>query len=242
MHRTRGQHRRRLGTRLPGQPVPGSDPTPTSRRVPPALLLRYLLHHKGLPCRAALRPQNPCKVRPLSYPEPTRHAHTLTGGLAGKRAQGRPLDWFASAFGSHVWGSRSDHTWGLGDPAHRPGHGWGSRVAATAEQEFGHSCDFGDHWTHPLRLDQFGTFAAAGAGTGERDGSWVRLWRAPQRRPHDPKKPLPAVRSADKPSGRAPTCPGYRGGVAARFGGRNGSRCALWRCPRPRGTGRPAGI
>ena len=57
MHRTRGQHRSRPRTPLPSQSVPGGDPAAASGRVPPALVLRYPLHHKGLPCRAALRSQ-----------------------------------------------------------------------------------------------------------------------------------------------------------------------------------------
>jgi hypothetical protein len=37
--------------------VSGGDPPASSVSVPPTLILRYLLHHKSLPCRAALRPQ-----------------------------------------------------------------------------------------------------------------------------------------------------------------------------------------
>jgi len=39
---------------MPGLPVPSLHPAPSAGRVPPALLMRYLLHSKGLSCRAAL--------------------------------------------------------------------------------------------------------------------------------------------------------------------------------------------
>src|SRR5438477_6503232 len=53
----RGQHRYRLLTPMPGLPVPRLDPAPAACRVPPTLLMRYLLHHKGLSRRAALGSQ-----------------------------------------------------------------------------------------------------------------------------------------------------------------------------------------
>jgi len=42
---------------MPGQTMPGGDPPTPSCRVPPTLILRYLLHHKGLSTRAALESQ-----------------------------------------------------------------------------------------------------------------------------------------------------------------------------------------
>jgi hypothetical protein len=55
--RARGQHRDQLWAPVPGQGVPGGDPAPPSGRVPAALILRYLLHHKGLLSWAALASQ-----------------------------------------------------------------------------------------------------------------------------------------------------------------------------------------
>ena len=42
---------------VPGLRVPRRHPAPAAGRVPPTLLMRYLLHHKGLPCWAALESQ-----------------------------------------------------------------------------------------------------------------------------------------------------------------------------------------
>ena len=46
---------------LPGLPMPRPDPTPTARRLPPALLMRYLLHRKGLLLLDALRATSPAR-------------------------------------------------------------------------------------------------------------------------------------------------------------------------------------
>src|SRR5690606_14571444 len=53
-----GHHGRELDTPMPSQRMPGLDLTATARRVPPTPCLRYLLHRKGLSCRAALRAQS----------------------------------------------------------------------------------------------------------------------------------------------------------------------------------------
>jgi len=42
---------------MTGLPVPGRHRSPTPGRVPPALLMRYLLHQKGLSFWAALESQ-----------------------------------------------------------------------------------------------------------------------------------------------------------------------------------------
>src|SRR6185437_8919388 len=48
-HLPRGQHRRRPGTPVPGPGMSGDHLPPPTGRVPSTLLMRYLLHHKGLP-------------------------------------------------------------------------------------------------------------------------------------------------------------------------------------------------
>src|SRR6516165_8852460 len=51
----RREHRLRPRTPMPGPGMPGRDPAPTARHVPPTLLLRYLLHQKGLSFGVVLR-------------------------------------------------------------------------------------------------------------------------------------------------------------------------------------------
>jgi hypothetical protein len=55
------QHRLRPRTPVPCQPMPGRHPTPTARRVPPALLERYPLHHKGLLLPGCVASANPAR-------------------------------------------------------------------------------------------------------------------------------------------------------------------------------------
>jgi hypothetical protein len=49
------------------QLVPRGYPLPSACRVPPALLTRYRLHHKGLSFWDAFGVANPSRIRPLSY-------------------------------------------------------------------------------------------------------------------------------------------------------------------------------
>ena len=56
-HLSRGQHRYRPRFPVPGLGVPCGHLPSTTGRVPPTLLMRYLLHHKGLSHWAALESQ-----------------------------------------------------------------------------------------------------------------------------------------------------------------------------------------
>src|SRR5215471_18187792 len=56
-HGPRRQHRGTLLAPVPGQRVPDRHPPSAASRVPPTLLMRYLLHQKGLTQRDALASQ-----------------------------------------------------------------------------------------------------------------------------------------------------------------------------------------
>jgi hypothetical protein len=86
----RSEHRRRLRTPSPRQPVPSLHPTPTACRVTPALLMRYLLHHKGLILLDALRALSLARSG-LSPPKRRIYAtDTLTEGLEHRARLARP--------------------------------------------------------------------------------------------------------------------------------------------------------
>src|SRR5664279_4392790 len=63
----RVQHRRRPRTPMPRPRVPRRHPATAACHIPTALIMRYLLHHKGLSVRSSPESSTPGKIRPVSY-------------------------------------------------------------------------------------------------------------------------------------------------------------------------------
>ncbi len=91
-HLARGQHRRRPGTPMPRQRVTRGHLASPPRRVPPTLIMRYLLHRKGLSCPGCVKVANPGRLRPFSFKPPVqhvRHAWSRTSAHPAREAQRR---------------------------------------------------------------------------------------------------------------------------------------------------------